>query len=253
VVKLPPQPLRVLALLAARPGQVVSREEIRREIWGDSVHVDFELGLNSCIKQVRHAVGADSIETIPKRGYRFKSNLQTPRHKEHKRTLAVAAASVCAVFFGVLCVVVVQSAFRPKSRSRREYCWPFSPSTISPFTDYFSDGLTEEMITQLSRLQPDRLGIIARASAMQYKKTRKSIPEIGRALGVDYILQGSVRRDDGNAGKVRISAQLVKVGDQTQRWAETYEGAGGALAIESRVAGRSRVRSRESCFPDRGR
>jgi TolB-like protein/DNA-binding winged helix-turn-helix (wHTH) protein/tetratricopeptide (TPR) repeat protein len=234
-VKLAPQPLRVLALLAARPGQVVSREEIRREIWGD-VHVDFELGLNSCIKQVRHAVGADYIETIPKRGYRFKSNLVTTKtQRTQRRPWTWAAASVGAVFLCVLCVFVVHFAFQRQVPPRERVLLAVLPfDDLTPSQDYFSDGLTEEMITQLSRLQPDRLGIIGRASAMQYKKTRKSIPEIGRELGVDYILQGSVRQD---AGKVRISAQLVKVGDQTQRWAETYEReAGGALAMESRVA-----------------
>src|SRR5437762_5783881 len=89
------------------------------------------------------------------------------------------------------------------------------------------------MITQLSRMQPDRLGIIARTSAMQYKKAHKSIPQIGRELGVDYVLQGSVRRDGAH---VRISAQLVHVQDQTQLWAETYEKDGTLMAIQARVA-----------------
>ncbi len=235
VVKLPPQPLRVLALLAARPGELVSRQEIRREIWGDGVHVDFELGLNSCIKQVRQAVGAQYIETIPKRGYRFKSNLLTTKTQRTPRKpwlWAVAGAGV--VFLCALCAFVVQSA-RPKARSPQRLLLAVLPfDDLTPSQDSFSDGLTEETITQLGRWQPDRLGIIARASTMQYKRTRRSIPEIGRDLGVDYILQGSVRRD---AGKVRISAQLVKVGDQTQRWAETYERASAdSLAIQMRVA-----------------
>jgi TolB-like protein/DNA-binding winged helix-turn-helix (wHTH) protein len=244
-VKLPPQPLRVLSLLAARPGHIVSREEIRREIWGDAVHVDFELGLNSCIKQVRHAVGASYIETIPKRGYRFKApetvaaqELTTKSQRTPRKAWFYATAGVCAVFLGVLCAfVAIHFSPRPRGSSPQRLLVAVLPfDDLTPSQDYFSDGLTEEMITQLSRLQPDRLGIIARASAMQYKKTHKTIPDIGRDLGVDYILQGSVRRD---GEKVRISAQLVKVADQTQLWAETYEReSGGPLAIQTRVARR---------------
>src|SRR6266566_1330772 len=86
--------------------------------------------------------------------------------------------------------------------------------------EYLSDGLTEELITQLGRLNPERLGVIARTSAMQYKSTRKSIQQIGRELGVAYVLEGSVRRA-GN--RVRVTAQLIQVSDQTHLWAQGYE------------------------------
>src|SRR5258708_4737849 len=100
---------------------------------------------------------------------------------------------------------------------------PISPRhrpllAVLPF-EAADDYLAEEITTQLTRFQPDRLGIIARTSAAQFTKTRKTIPEIGRELGVDYIVQGSVRRD---AGRLRITAQLIQVRDQTQLWAETY-------------------------------
>ena len=86
--------------------------------------------------------------------------------------------------------------------------------------EYFSDGLTEEMVVQLGRLRPDKLGVIGRTTMMQYKNTQQSIAEIGRELGVDYLLEGSVRRADH---RVRITAQLIQVNDQTQLWADSYE------------------------------
>ncbi len=97
---------------------------------------------------------------------------------------------------------------------------PFDNLSADPEQEYFSDGLTEEMIAQLGRLHPQRLGVIARTSAMHYKGTDKNVDEIGRELGVDYILEGSVRRA---ADRVRITAQLIQVSDQTHLWAESYE------------------------------
>jgi len=97
---------------------------------------------------------------------------------------------------------------------------PFENLSRDPEQEYFSDGLTEEMITQLARLNPDRLGVIARASSMRYKGSAKSIREIGAELGVNYVLEGSVRR---SGERVRITAQLVQVQDETHLWAETYE------------------------------
>src|ERR1700674_1853416 len=90
----------------------------------------------------------------------------------------------------------------------------------SPEHDYFSDGLTEELIGQLARIDPDRLGIIARASAMKYKQSSKGISQIARELGVTYLLEGSVRRD---GDRVRISAALIRASDQTSLWNEAYD------------------------------
>jgi TolB-like protein len=102
--------------------------------------------------------------------------------------------------------------------------------------EYFGDGLTEEMIAQLGQLQPKRLGVIARTSAMHYKRTQKPIDEIGRELGVDYILESSFRRE---GRRVRITAQLIQVRDQTHLWAESYErDLAGVLAIQSEVSER---------------
>ena len=97
---------------------------------------------------------------------------------------------------------------------------PFQNLSNDPKQEYFSDGLTEETITDLGQLSPENLGVIARTSAMAYKHTDKTISQIGRELGVDYILEGSVRREGGEA---RVSAQLIRVSDQTHLWAQNYD------------------------------
>ena len=110
---------------------------------------------------------------------------------------------------------------------------PFANLSNDPEQEYFSDGLTEETITDLGELNPERLGVIARTSAAAYKHTTKTIAQIGRELGVDYILEGSVRREGGVA---RISAQLIRVKDQVHLWAYNYyRETGGLLALQNEL------------------
>lgn len=125
----------------------------------------------------------------------------------------------------------------PISSSRiRLAVLPFENLGGNQDQDWFSDGLTEEMITQLGRLQPERLGVIGRASVMRYKATQKSLEEIGRELNVDYILEGSVRRE---SDRVRVTAQLIRASDQTHLWAGTFDkDLPGVLALQSEVATR---------------
>ncbi len=209
LVKLQPQPFKVLALLARRAGELVSREELQKQIWTNDTFVDFDQGLNYCIRRVRAALGdnADTpgfVETVPRRGYRF----------------VAAVAEVSTVLGGERRVMMAVLPFENLSGNEEE--------------EYFSDGLTEEMIGQLSRLNPQRLGVIARTSAMTYKRTDKSIDVIGRELGVSYVLEGSVRR---GANRVRVSAQLIQVSDQTHLWARSYDrNLGDMLALQSEVA-----------------
>jgi TolB-like protein/Tfp pilus assembly protein PilF len=103
---------------------------------------------------------------------------------------------------------------------RRLAVLPFDNLSGDPEQEYFSDGLTEEMIAKLGRLHPERLGVLARTTMMRYKGTTKSVNEIDSELNVDYLLEGSVRKD---GGRVRITAQLIKVSDQTHLWAESYD------------------------------
>src|SRR5260370_3494838 len=97
---------------------------------------------------------------------------------------------------------------------------PFENLSGDPEQEFFSDGMTEEMITSLGGLHSERLGVIARTSAMRYKNTSRSLQQIGQDLGIQYVLEGSVRR---SGDRVRITAQLIQVCDQTHLWAQTYD------------------------------
>jgi TolB-like protein/DNA-binding winged helix-turn-helix (wHTH) protein len=97
---------------------------------------------------------------------------------------------------------------------------PLANLTGDPAQDYFSDGLTEELIAQLGNTDPTRLSVIARTSVMRYKDTHEPVNEIARALGAQYLLEGSVRRDAEN---VRITAQLVRASDQAHVWSRQYD------------------------------
>ncbi len=111
---------------------------------------------------------------------------------------------------------------------------PFENLTGDPEQEYLSDGLTDEMIAQLGRLYPQKLSVIARTSVMRYKRSRTSIDQIGRELGVDYVLEGSARR---GTSRIRVTTELIQVQDQTQLWAETYEREmAGILELQSEVA-----------------
>lgn len=126
-------------------------------------------------------------------------------------------------------------ARRPSARKIMLAVLPFENLSRDPGQEYFSDGLTEEMITQVGRLYPERLGVIARTSAMNYKGAHRRIDDIGRELGVEYILEGCVRRD---ADRVRINAQLVQVSDQTHLWADSFDRrVSDIFALQSEVAG----------------
>src|SRR5262245_43294366 len=133
--------------------------------------------------------------------------------------LAILLARLLAFNFGRLRERLYGRAAAPVETIRLAVL-PFENLTGDPEQEYFSDGLTEEMIAQLGRLNPQRLAVIARTSSMAYKKSGKTIDQIGSELRVDYILEGSARR---KAGRIRISARLIRAHDQTQVWAESYE------------------------------
>ncbi len=200
-VKLERHPMDLMILLVERRNQLVSRGDIVGRLWGEGVFVDVETGVNTAIRKVRQAL-RDSrevpkfIETISGKGYRFVAPVTTEKSKATSPT-AVDAES--RVMLAVL---------------------PFENLSDSAEQEYFSDGLTEETISYLGRMSPDRLGVIARTTSMAYKRTSKSIRDIGAELAVDYVLESSVRRE---GDRVRITSQLIKVSDQTHVWASTYD------------------------------
>ncbi len=196
-IRLPEQAFQVLALLAERPGEIITRAELRDRLWQGRTHVDFEHGLNKAVNRLRDALGDSGanprfVGTVARRGYRLLAPI-----------LAEPSQSTTSVHKRIRLAVL-----------------PFENVGGDPEQEFFSDGLTEEMVSELGRLSPGRLGIIARTSAMQYKHSEKRIDEIGKELGVDYILEGSVRRV-GN--RSRITTQLIHVGDQTHLWSQSYD------------------------------
>jgi len=238
VIKLERIPMELLIMLAGRNGQLVSREEIIEKLWGKDVFVDSEHGVNTAIRKIRNALQDDPenprfIETVVGKGYRFTAPLVAA--PEEQILPAPSAGHGLHVKRSVLigaCVLAVLSA---GAYLGSRYFWssgtlpggrtmlavlPFENLTGDPNQDYFSDGLTEEMITQLGRLDPQQLGVIARTSAMTYKHSSKAVDQIGRELGVNYVLEGSARRE---GGRVRITAQLIQVRDQSHVWAAEYD------------------------------
>ena len=269
LVKLQPEPFKVLWLLASHAGQLVTREEICKKLWGDETFVDFEHGLNTCIAQIRDVLGDDAksphfIETLPRRGYRFVATVTQgdspaiPQGIEEPpsplplrngwRDLIGLLSLLVAI--GAASYFVWQRYFSAQALGGKVMLavLPFENLSGDPNQEYFSDGLTEEMITQLGRLQPERLGVIARTSTMQYKKSGKDIKQIARELKVDFILEGSVRRE---GERVRVAAQLIQARDGTHIWAETYERElREILALHSEVALAVAAEVRAKLTPD---
>jgi TolB-like protein/DNA-binding winged helix-turn-helix (wHTH) protein/Flp pilus assembly protein TadD len=241
VIKLQAQPAMVLALLVNRAGECVTRHEIQQHVWGDNF-VEFDQGLNYCISQIRGALGDKSetpvfIETIPRQGYRFiapvtrrvephapegpqpATGVQLPGWRSRPRYLVGGLMLMAIVMIGLV-VFLRSSSNRQPPTQVRLVVLPFDNLSADPEQEYFSDGLTEELITTLSQLNPKQLGVIARTSAMKYKGEKRAVDQIGRELGVEYILEGSVRSDGDRA---RMSVQLVRVSDQSHVWAQSYD------------------------------
>lgn len=192
-VRLQAKSFEVLALLLERAGEVVTREELRNRLWPADVAVEFQNNLNTAVARLRHALDdapdkPKFIETLPRRGYRFVAD--------------VIRAPVAAV------------------RKLRIAVLPFENLSGDPGQEYFVDGVTEELITQLAAMAPGSLGVIARTTAMRYRHTRKDVARVGRELNVDYVVEGGVRRVED---RVRISAQLIETSGQTHAWAQSYD------------------------------
>lgn len=242
-IKLAPQPFRLLLLLVRRAGELVAREEIERHLWDPNITVDFRQGINSSILQLREALGDNAhaprfIGTEPRRGYRFvfpvarvSSKRLAPlpvqpfvpgRASKLQRGLALVAAA--------LATILLAGAFLTKHTPSQQAVpapgrvmvavLPFQDLSVTPAPASFAAGLTDEVIALLGRPHPERVGVISRTTVASYQQNHKGIREIGRELGVAYIVEGSVRRQ-GN--RVRISAQLVRAGDQAYIWCQSYD------------------------------
>ncbi|HTE88492.1 MAG TPA: winged helix-turn-helix domain-containing protein [Terriglobales bacterium] len=202
-VKLQEQPFQVLVSLLERPGEVVTREELTKRLWPENTFVDFERGLNKAINRLRDALRDNAekprfIETLPHRGYRFIAPVER------------AGADPSSV--------TSSRSPQPTPRINSIAVLPLDNHSGDPAQEYFSDGMTEELISAVSKISA--LRVISRTSVMRYKGTRKSLPAIARELRVDAVVEGSVARSDQ---KVRISAQLIHGPNDTHLWSGRYE------------------------------
>lgn len=241
-VRLQEQPFQILALLLEHPGELVTREELRQKLWPGEIVVEFDQGLNNAIKKLRRALDDSAetphfIETLPRRGYRFVAPVdvagphlfggeKTPEQPRRRtgRRLARAGLVLAAVVVVGLAGLLLRRRFlseAPAAPSVMLAILPFDNLSGDPRQEYFSDGMTEELIAQIGRLQPGRLRVIGRASAMRFRDgDQDDIGRIARELNVGYVLRGSVRR---SGERVRITTALVRTSDQIQIWTRTYD------------------------------
>jgi TolB-like protein/DNA-binding winged helix-turn-helix (wHTH) protein len=255
-LKLRDQSFHVLAMLLECPGEVVTREQLRQRLWPGETFVDFDHGLNAAVERLRRCLGdsavkPDFIETLPRRGYRFIGNLDAVEPAASSEPVpapsapdsAAQAKSPLRLLVGGLLMLLLVLALRWKQAADSPpravhqtmmVVLPFENLSENPNEDYFSDGLTEEIIAQLGSLNPDQLRVIARTTSMAYKHTSKSAQQIGKELAADYILESSIRRE-GDA--MRITVQLIRVHDQAHVWSRSYDRQiGNSLELQVEVA-----------------
>jgi TolB-like protein/tetratricopeptide (TPR) repeat protein len=205
ILKLQPQPLRVLCLLISRSGKLVSREEIRRLLWGESTFVDYDVGVDYCMNRIRSVLCDKArapryVETLRRRGYRFVAPIKRYRPFVEP-TLAVL---------------------------------PFENLNGDPAREYFADGVTDALITELARIKAVR--VISRQSVLHLKGSNRKLDEIARDLDVDGFVEGAVLQE-GN--RVRVTAQLVLMEPERHAWAQSYDCDVSAVLTTQRDAARS--------------
>jgi len=251
-IRLEGQPVVILAMLLERPSELVTREDLQKKLWPSDTFVDFEQSLNAAIRRLRLALddSAESpryVETLARRGYRWVAPMRTsagvsvdtapvPEPKIRRRWGRRAAWLVLATGTAVAAIFFASSLLRSRLGTGKVMLavLPFQNLSDDAQQEYFADGMTEEMITQLGGLNPQRLGVIARTSAMRYKASHKDAAQVARELGVNYLLEGSVRRQ---GPRIRVTAQLIQASDQTHVWADRYDSdVSDILKVQSEVA-----------------
>jgi TolB-like protein/DNA-binding winged helix-turn-helix (wHTH) protein/Flp pilus assembly protein TadD len=267
-VRLQEQPFQVLATLLEHPGEVVTREELQKKLWPADTFVDFDHGLNKTINKIRDALGdsADSprfVETVARRGYRFIAEVkvadaapvrgpevvtQAHAHMEAgEREVTGQPATpkltrlpvrwkisgfVVLLVMGSLVTWKLYSSRHPSHSIRSLAVLPLESLSNDSSQDYFADGMTDELISDLGQISA--LRVISRTSVMAYKRARKPLPQIARELNVDAVVEGTVLR---SGDQVRITAQLIEGSSDRHLWSQSYEGQlRDTLALQNQVA-----------------
>ena len=259
-LRLQGQPLQVLAALLKRAGDLVTREELRAQIWTTDTFVDFDHSLHNAIARLREVLGDSAekpryIETLPRRGYRFIAPVDAsdlpvlssaagsappadrPGHLWLTRSHALQISMVFAVLATSIVFWLARSGGAPSSadaapRLNSIAVLPLDNLSGDPSQEFFADGMTDQLITDLAKV--GSLRVISRTSVMPYKGTRKSLPEIARELKVDAVVEGSVVR---SGQRVRVTAQLIHAPTDQHLWAESYDrDLGDILKLQGEVA-----------------
>lgn len=256
-IRVQQQPMKMLLLLLERPGEVITRQELRDRIWVNESFGDFDQAVNIAIGKLRSALGdsAESpryIETLPKRGYRFIAEVliveplvaEEPRKNVQGQDLTNVPSRIRTVprrmllplALVMVLLLVVAWLIQRKSHSigdiRSIAVLPLENFSGDASQDYFADGMTDELITDLAQVKA--LRVISRTSVMRYKASRKPLAEIAKELSVDAVVEGSVVR---SGDQIRITAQLIQADADKHIWAHSYEGnLRDTLALQSKVA-----------------
>jgi DNA-binding winged helix-turn-helix (wHTH) protein/TolB-like protein len=251
LVRLQSQPAHVLACLIERTGQVVSREELRKILWGDETFVDFDRGLNFCISQIRSTLGDESIQptyirTIPKHGYQFIAPVERvyERAPGGEKTVParsdVSVRTVVLAFAAGIFVVLASTAgylLWPRQNSMRTpivAVLRFDNETGQPDMDRFSDGLTDSVVEQLTSQSRDRYQVIGNAHILRGPRELRDLNAISTSLHAAYVVLGQVQ---SNNGQVVILAHLIRLPDETHIWVVRAQRAlEDPLNVESEVA-----------------
>jgi TolB-like protein/DNA-binding winged helix-turn-helix (wHTH) protein/Flp pilus assembly protein TadD len=252
-VRLQEQPFQVLAMLLERPGELVTREELQKKLWGQTV-VDFDHGLNKAVNKIREALGDSAenprfVETVARRGYRFLADVTPidtaadrrpdpeteervlpPPPRPHRTRVWIGVGFALLLAASLSWIFYSQSHSSPKIRSLAVL--PLESLSGDASQDYFADGMTDALIADLGQISA--LRVISRTSVMTYKRVRRPLPEIARELNVQAVVEGTVMR---SGERVRITAQLIQVPEEKHLWAQSYEGdLQDALALQNNVA-----------------
>jgi TolB-like protein/DNA-binding winged helix-turn-helix (wHTH) protein/Flp pilus assembly protein TadD len=246
ILPLPPKALDTLAVLVKNQGKVVEKSVLMEAVWPDTFVEENNLSQN--ISSLRKALGdPDYIQTVARRGFRFvggaRQFVTPPSAPGEASSAAVRKPRRWKLWLALAAVLVAGALVARPYLLRRTLptpgkimlaVLPFLNLSNDPSRDYLADGMTEEIITQLGSLDPLHLGVIARTSAMQYKNTRENTAQIARELGVNYLLEGSIRR---SGERLRVTAQLIQARDQTHIWAGNFDrDVTDILQLESEVA-----------------
>jgi TolB-like protein/DNA-binding winged helix-turn-helix (wHTH) protein/Flp pilus assembly protein TadD len=268
-IRLQEQPFQVLATLLEHPGELVTREELQKKLWPADTFVDFDHGLNKTVNKIRDALGdsAESprfVETVARRGYRFLAEVKpadaapvrspelslpalrkaetrdrpalavspaTPKHRPPQLDWKISAFVLLALIAS-FAAWKFHSRNHPSSAIHSLAVLPLESLSNDASQDYFADGMTDELISNLGQISA--LRVISRTSVMGYKRTRKPLPQIARELNVDAVVEGTVLR---SGDQVRITAQLIEAAADKHLWSQSYEGElKDTLALQNQVA-----------------